>query len=80
MIFILSLLLAYIYATKLFRVDVYFMNVNPYFGNILQMFTKYSGADMFYSYLLKKGAFGEEAKEKEIEKEIFELENEFDMV
>ncbi len=80
MIFIISIFLAYIYAIKLFRVDVYFMNVNPYIGNILQMFTKYSGADMFYSYLLKKGYFGEEAKEKEIEKEIFELENEFDMV
>ncbi len=80
MFFIISIFLAYIYAIKLFRVDVYFMNVNPYIGNILQMLTKYSGADMVYSYLLKKGYFGEEAKEKEIEKEIFELENEFDMV
>lgn len=80
MIFIISIFLAYIYAIKLFRIDVYFMNVNPYIGNILQMFARYSGADMFYSYLLKKGIFGQEEKEKEIEKEIFELEQEFDMV
>ena len=80
MIFILSLLLAYIYAIKLFRVDVYFMNVNPYIGNIIQMFTKYSGADFLYAYMSKKGFYGEEAREKEIEKEIIDLENEFDMV
>ena len=80
MLFILSILLSYIYAIKFFRIDVYFMNVNPYIGNIMQMFTKYSGADFVFSYLVKKGYFGEEAKEKEIEKEIFELENEFDMV
>ncbi len=44
------------------------------------MFTKYSGADFLYAYMSKKGFYGEEVREKEIEKEIFELENEFDMV
>jgi len=80
MLLILSILLAYIYTVKIFRIDVYFMNVNPYIGNIMQMFTKYSGADFLYAYMSKKGFYGEEIKEKEIEKEIFELENEFDMV
>ena len=72
--------MSYAYAVKLFGIDVYFMNTNPYIGNIMRMLTKYTGGDLLYSYLLKKGYYGEEAKEKEIEKEIFELENEFDMV
>lgn len=80
MLFIISIFLVCIYMMKLFRVDVYFMNTNPYIGNIMQSFTKYTGADLVYSYLSKKGLYGQEAKQKEIEEEILELENEFDMV
>ena len=77
---IFAIVYAYIFAIKFLKVDVYFMNINPYVGGILSTITKYSGVDYIYSYFVKKGAFGEEEKQKEIEKEIFELENEFDMV
>ena len=77
---IFAIIYAYIFAVKFLKIDVYFMNINPYIGGILSTITKYSGVEYIYSYFVKKGAFGEEEKQKEIEKEISDLENELVLV
>jgi len=77
---VFAIIYAYIFAVKFLKVDVYFMNINPYVGGILSAMTKYSGVDYIYSFLVKKGFYGEEEKQKEIEKEIIDLENDLVMV
>jgi hypothetical protein len=76
-VFVLAILI-YIFLIKYFQIDIYFINVKPRVGLILQNVIKYSGVGQFYNFLALNGVFGIEMKEQIMNQEISKLEDQYD--
>lgn len=78
MIVFLLAISIYLFVIKYFQIDLFFVNVNPQVGLILQNVIKYTGVEAFYNFLALNGVFGVEIKEKIMNKKLSILEDQYD--